>query len=554
MVNKCLQNLHKDGYLNDNNLSKKANDLFDYNKPKNAIILAAGLGIRMIPVNNVYPKALIQIDNETLIERIIKQLKEVDVDDIYVVVGYMKDSFEFLMDEYDVKLIVNNAYLSKNNLYSLSLLEDKIDNTYIIPCDVYSKNNPFCKDKLYSWYMVTDKLDKISDVRVNRKHELVKINNGEYGNKMIGISYINCDTAKIIKPLINEHSKQENNSDMFWEEVLYKDNKMIVYGNVKDSKDVFEINTFEELREMNTNTDELNIDVFEVIKKQFNCEMEDIQDIQILKKRMTNRSFEFTVRNKRYVMRIPGEGADQLIDRKQEAEVYKAIAEYDFCDKPIYINPENSYKISEYIDDARSCDPFNINDLSKCMDKLKQFHNVYLQVDHVFDIFEKIDFYESLWNGQASIFRDYEHTKRNVRKLKDFVDKYKNKFQLTHIDVVSDNFIFGDKDTRIQLIDWEYAGMQDKDIDIAMFIVYSMYDKKDADRLIDIYFENKCDDITRAKIYCYIAMSGLLWSNWCEYKRNLGVEFGEYSLRQYRFAKDYYRYAVELIQKTGEII
>ena len=71
MVNKCLQNLHKDGYLNDNNLSKKANDLFDYNKPKNAIILAAGLGIRMIPVNNVYPKALIQIDNETLIERII---------------------------------------------------------------------------------------------------------------------------------------------------------------------------------------------------------------------------------------------------------------------------------------------------------------------------------------------------------------------------------------------------------------------------------------------------------------------------------------------------
>ena len=55
------------------------------------------------------------------------------------------------------------------------------------------------------------------------------------------------------------------------------------------------------------------------------------------------------------------------------------------------------------------------------------------------------------------------------------------------------------------------------------------------------YFEGNCDDRTRIKIYCYIAVCGLLWSNWCEYKRKLGVEFGEYSLRQYRYAKDYYK-------------
>ena len=60
-------------------------------------------------------------------------------------------------------------------------------------------------------------------------------------------------------------------------------------------------------------------------------------------------------------------------------------------------------------------------------------------------------------------------------------------------------------------------------------------------------FEGNCDVETRAKIYCYIAMCGLLWSNWCEYKQMLGVEFGEYSLRQYRYAKEYFRYAKELI-------
>ena len=56
-----------------------------------------------------------------------------------------------------------------------------------------------------------------------------------------------------------------------------------------------------------------------------------------------------------------------------------------------------------------------------------------------------------------------------------------------------------------------------------------------------MYFEGDCPRETRLKIYCYIAACGLLWSNWCEFKRNLGVEFGEYSLRQYRYAKEYFR-------------
>jgi thiamine kinase-like enzyme len=44
----------------------------------------------------------------------------------------------------------------------------------------------------------------------------------------------------------------------------------------------------------------------------------------------------------------------------------------------------------------------------------------------------------------------------------------------------------------------------------------------------------------RRKIYAYIALCGLLWSNWCEYKGHLGTEFGEYAVKQYEFAKEFY--------------
>ena len=122
------------------------------------------------------------------------------------------------------------------------------------------------------------------------------------------------------------------------------------------------------------------------------------------------------------------------------------------------------------------------------------------------------------------------------------------------IDAVPDNFLFVEKEGReeIRLIDWEYAGMQDPHVDVAMFCIYSLYNKRQVDRLIAAYFKEGCDDATRIKIYCYIAACGLLWSNWCEYKRNLGVEFGEYSLRQYRYAKDYYRIVQEELKKQGE--
>ena len=126
-----------------------------------------------------------------------------------------------------------------------------------------------------------------------------------------------------------------------------------------------------------------------------------------------------------------------------------------------------------------------------------------------------------------------------------------HEWSLTHIDAVPDNFLFYQKDGKeeLQLTDWEYSGMQDPHVDIAMFGIYVFYDRPEMDHLIDIYFDGKASDRIRARIYCYVAICGLLWSNWCEYKRKLGVEFGEYSLRQYRYAKEFYRYAKELIEK-----
>lgn len=96
-----------------------------------------------------------------------------------------------------------------------------------------------------------------------------------------------------------------------------------------------------------------------------------------------------------------------------------------------------------------------------------------LRVNYCFDIFGQIDFYESLMGNTPSIYRDYTKTKSNIYKLKEYIDAQKKELCLTHIDAVPDNFLFTE-DGQVKLIDWEYAGMQDPQVDIAMFCI--LYD------------------------------------------------------------------------------
>ena len=408
---------------------------------------------------------------------------------------------------------------------------------------------------MYSWYMVSDFVDDSSDVRVNRKMELVRVDKKNGGNAMIGIAYLSESDAAAVQNRIVCMAERTECNGMFWEEALYEKEKMFIQAKVVRSTDVVEIDTYEQLRNLDSHSNQLKSEAIEIICQNIQCRHSEITDITVLKKGMTNRSFLFCCRGKRYIMRIPGEGTDLLINREQEAAVYATIADKEICDNIIYLNPQSGYKITEFIEGARVCDPANVTDIKKCMSFLHAFHDKKLTVSHTFDLFGQIDFYESLWNGEKSIYRDYRKTKENILSLKRYIEEHAEPMVLTHIDAVPDNFLISRTDgiEHIHLIDWEYAGMQDPHVDIVMFCIYALYDKKQVNRLINIYFDGKCPKETRVKIYCYIAVCGLLWSNWCEYKRSLGVEFGgEYSLRQYRYAKDYYKLARTEIKKMEE--
>ena len=228
--------------------------------------------MRMVPINLSTPKALLEVNGERLIDRIVDQLKAAGINDITVVVGFMKDSFEYLIDE-GVDLVYNPDYSTRNNLHSLSLVADRIHNTYIIPCDIWCDANPFSATELYSWYMVSDLIEEESTVRVNRKMELVTIPDKDAGNAMIGISYLLEPESGIVRDKLVALD-DEDHAGQFWEATLYKKDRMIVQARVVRSTDVVEINTYEQLRDLDSDSNHLKSDAIHTIASALGCREE----------------------------------------------------------------------------------------------------------------------------------------------------------------------------------------------------------------------------------------------------------------------------------------
>lgn len=534
-VNRLLSQLRQADLLTSSSqLTPKGQRFIKNHHPKQATILAAGFGMRMVPLNTEFPKGLLQVHGETLIERLIKQLHAVGVTKITVVVGFLKEHYEFLIDKYGVNLVVNSHYAEFNNLYSLTLVRNQLAASYVLPCDLWFQDNPFSPLEDDSWYLFSSQTGNYPWHVQATSHVIPAKGNG---NRMVGLAYLNAESAKMLTTQLEEAIKNRQKLTDYWEDCLVADHHFRLPGTKIKADSYREINSFEELRELDENSNQLQTPALKVIDKALHVKPGNISNIEVLKKGMTNRSFTFICQGNKYIMRIPGVGTNKLIDRHREAVTYQTIKDFPATEAVLYLNPDNGYKLTRFIPGAHPCDPHNWEEVKKAMQLLANFHRQQFQTDFTFNLFKQIDFYNQLRNSPSG-YQDHGQVTERVKQLRPFVDANVTNWTLCHIDANPDNFIF-DEDDHLRLIDWEYAGMQDADLDVAMFAIYAMYDQKELDHLIDLYKGGTCSQLERSKIYAYVAIGGLLWSNWCEYKQSLGRDFGKYSLAQYRYAKEY---------------
>lgn len=206
-------------------VNHKQYDYIEQHKVTNAIILAAGKSKRFKPISDYCPKGLSIVKGEVLVERQIKQLQAVGITDITLVVGYKKEMFFYLEDKYNVKIVVNEQYDTQDNISSLRLVLDRLDNTYICSVDNYYPENLFnvyeyrgfystiyVESNTDEWVVTTDEYGYINDVTIGAPS----------GHIMLGFVYFDRQFSENFRQVILDVEGIDEYNHHVWEYLYMK--------------------------------------------------------------------------------------------------------------------------------------------------------------------------------------------------------------------------------------------------------------------------------------------------------------------------------------------
>ena len=104
------------------------------------VIMAGGMGSRLAPLTNIYPKPLIPIGEKTIVESIMDKFVNYNCHNFYMSVNYKADTiknyFDFINNnEYNISYFQEDKPMGTAG--SLRLLKDKINSTFFVSnCDI----------------------------------------------------------------------------------------------------------------------------------------------------------------------------------------------------------------------------------------------------------------------------------------------------------------------------------------------------------------------------------------------------------------------------------
>jgi thiamine kinase-like enzyme len=215
--------------------------------------------------------------------------------------------------------------------------------------------------------------------------------------------------------------------------------------------------------------------------RSYNIFKEELLSLELLKNQgFNNISYLLKTTNNAYVIRVFKSNESVNISRGFEFETQKKAYKKNIASKPIFFNEK--FMIYEYEKGIHKT-KLSKNELKKLVSKIKKFHNFKVKTkayDLSFDL--------KNYSKKLTTLKSKKLINKCFKSIK-VLKKYKYEPVLTHHDLNPKNIIFNK--SGLKIIDWEYAGTNDRFFDLACVCVEFKLNKNEEKILLDSYFKNK---------------------------------------------------------------
>jgi len=232
---------------------------------------------------------------------------------------------------------------------------------------------------------------------------------------------------------------------------------------------------------------------------------------------ITNRNFRVNFGGTDYVVRLPGKRTAILgIDRTAECIANKAAAGLGMAPGVAAMFEEPSCLVTMFVEGREmTADELREPDtLAELARDLRRFHDSGTELPTEFDSFRLVEEYAESAREHGSEPPDgYDDALAAARKIEKVVrDQPSHEPVPAHNDLLTANFLHDGE--RVQLIDWEYAGMGDRWFDLGNFAVNNELDDDQEAQLLEAYFGEPPDERRRATLKLFRFMSDFREGMW----------------------------------------
>lgn len=232
---------------------------------------------------------------------------------------------------------------------------------------------------------------------------------------------------------------------------------------------------------------------------------------------LTNHTYKVSLKNNSsYVVRLPGEGTETLINRADE-KISTSLACRLGIDARLLFFGEHGEKVAEFINGAKTLSPeafASTHIAKKAAETLRILHTSGENTGVPFDVFDMAAGYERIIaDNCVALFNDYKEIKKEIMLIRDGMHAYHVPDVPCHNDPLCENWVL-DCAGRLYLIDWEYAGMNDAMWDLADVSIEAGFTKEQDEAFLALYCGKTPEYAELLRFFANKLYLDYLWSLW----------------------------------------